>query len=177
MASCASIRTPLIFRTLVAEEFTDAYYNALDTARKTIASFYIPPVEISPTNSLPLISYNGQVIHEPREFQQIYDDEMPYTFFEIDSLNAHVINPCLTELVPTGTRSRVTPKEMEHNMSLLVQVVGTVRLYERKDGEQKTFCDNLVLVPNKVATGGKGKSKSGEGRSWLIQTQTFRFVA
>ncbi|KAF2156909.1 NTF2-like protein [Myriangium duriaei CBS 260.36] len=161
--------------TTAAEEFTDAYYNALDSARKTISSFYIPPTNISPGRSLPLITYNGQQLSDPAALQAVFEDQMPFTFFEVQSLNVHVTNPMLTELNPTA-RGRLRTKELEQNMSLLVQVSGYVRLQERKEGPMRGFSDSFVLVPNKEQAGGKGKAKSGEGRNWLIQTQNFRFV-
>lgn len=96
---------------------------------------------------------------------------MPYTFFEVQSLNATVLNPSLVAL-PDKPKA----KEIESNMSLLVQVSGYVRLFERKDGPQRGFSDHIILVPNKEEVGAKGKDKTGEGRSWLIQSQNFRFV-
>lgn len=97
---------------------------------------------------------------------------MPFTYFEVQSFNATVLNPSLTPL----DVSKARPKEVENNMSVLVQVSGYVRLIERKEGPMRGFSDVLVLVPNKEEIGGKGKDKTGEGRSWIIQSQNFRFV-
>ncbi|GAM83455.1 hypothetical protein ANO11243_014430 [Dothideomycetidae sp. 11243] len=159
-----------------AEDFADAYYNALNSARKTIASFYIPPSSIAPGRSLPLITYNGQQLSDPAALQTAFDDQMPFTFFEVQSLNVHVTNPAIADIGPAPAKGKSRTKELEQNMSLLVQVSGYVRLVERKEGPMRGFSDSIVLVPNKEQVGGKGKAKSGEGRSWLIQTQNFRFV-
>lgn len=96
---------------------------------------------------------------------------MPYTFFELQSVNAHVLNPSLAPLDDSAKQ-----KDREMNISILVQVSGHVRLFERKEGPLRGFSDTLVLVPNKEEAGAKGKGKTGEGRSWLIQNQNFRFV-
>jgi len=121
---------------------------------------------------LPLITYNGAQMTSPTDFQSLYTNQMPFAYFEVQSLNATVLNPTLT---PIDTE-KARPKEVENNMSVLVQVGGYVRLMERKEGPMRGFCDTLVLVPNKEEVGGKGKDKTGEGRSWVIQTQNFRFV-
>lgn len=97
---------------------------------------------------------------------------MPFTHFDVQALNAHVLNPSLAPLDTNAT----SKKEQEQNMSILVQVSGSVRLVERKEGPLRGFSDTLVLVPNKGDLGAKGKAKSGEGRSWVIQSQSFRFV-
>ncbi|KAF2222141.1 hypothetical protein BDZ85DRAFT_283251 [Elsinoe ampelina] len=159
--------------TTVAEEFTDAYYNALNTARNTISSFYVPPSNISPGRDLPLITSNGTQLSDPTAFQNTFE-QMPYTHFEIQSLNAHVTNPSITNVA--AFNGKPSKRDLEQNMSLLVQVGGYVRLVERKEGPMRGFSDTLVLVPNKEEVGGRGKAKSGEGRSWLIQTQNFRFT-
>lgn len=125
--------------------------------------------------ALPAIVYNGQTLSNPTEFQDSYQNQMPYTFFEVQSFNAHVMNPSLAPLTPDAT-GKVKQKELEENMSILVQVSGYVRLVERGSGPMRGFSDTLVLVPNKAEVGAKGKGKAGEGRSWLAQSQNFRFV-
>jgi len=124
--------------------------------------------------TLPLITYNGQQSSDPQAFQTTYQEHMPFTHYEVQSFNAHVTNPTMepVDSLPGG-KGRV--KEQERNMSLLVQVSGYVRLMERKEGPMRGFSDTMVLVPNKEA-GAKGRPRNGEGRSWLIQSQNFRFV-
>lgn len=156
--------------TETAESFIDAYYAALTGARTTIKDFFIPHIEGStPNRSLPSISYNGEATYDGSEFQTKYD-EMPYTYYEVQSLDAHVLNPCLDP-----DRSK-TQREAERNISISIQVSGFIRLAERKDGPTRCFSDNFVLVPNKESIGGRGTGRSGHGRQFLIQTQSFRFV-
>ncbi|CAK4034481.1 nuclear transport factor 2 domain-containing [Lecanosticta acicola] len=147
-----------------AESFTEAYYNALCASRHTISSFYSPPS--TETNTTPYINYNGEVLATGNDFQTEFD-KMPYTYFEVQCLNAQILNPCV-DPDATGTR-----KEAERNVSVVVQASGYVRLVERKEGPMRGFADQMILVPGK--TGDKGKVL-GEGRQWVIQSQTFRFV-
>jgi NTF2-related export protein 1/2 len=154
----------------VAEHFIDSYYTALSAARNTISSFYVPlTTGSSPARTLPYIGYNGDLIQDPDAFQEKFK-EMPWTHYEVQSFNATVLNSCLD---PSLSK---TKKDAERNMSIAVQCSGYVRLNERKDGPMHGFADNFVLVPNKEEVGGRGTGKQDQGRQWLIQTQTFRFV-
>lgn len=156
-----------------AEQFVDGYYNALSNNRPTISSYIMPMTSLPTGRILPTITYNGLQLSDPHMFQTAYVDQMPFTHFEVQSFNVHVLNPSIE---PIEAKGRGKVKEMESNMSLVVQVSGYVRLVERKEGPMRGFSDSLVLVPNKEAAGAKGKAKSGEGRSWLVQSQNFRFV-
>jgi NTF2-related export protein 1/2 len=153
-----------------AEHFTDAFYTALNGSRNQLASFYVPAIIQPSGRGLPHISYNGEVTNDAAAFADKFEKEMPWTHYEPQSLDVHVLNRAL---LPVEGKSK---KELERNMSLTVQVSGYVRLYERKDGPMKGFSDSFVLVPNKEEVGGKGTAKSGHGRQWVIQTQNFRFV-
>jgi NTF2-related export protein 1/2 len=154
----------------IAETFADAYYTALNGSRNQLASFYVPPVTQPNGRGLPHISYNGDVLKDATVFATRFEKEMPWTHFEPQSLDVHVLNRALA---PVEGKSK---KELEWNMSLTVQVSGYVRLYERKDGPMRGFSDSFVLVPNKEEVGAKGNGKSGQGRQWVIQTQNMRFV-
>lgn len=152
--------------TETAESFIDTYYTALKTAggRNTIASFYCPPFAgTTPSRNLPIINYNGDLTNDPQLFQKKYS-EMPYTHFEVQSLNSQIINPSLDPEVAKEGRKR----DLERNVSIGVQVSGYVRLNERKEGELRGFSEEFVLVP--------GKEPAGKGRPWVIQMQNFRFV-
>ncbi|KAK5132550.1 hypothetical protein LTR08_008867 [Meristemomyces frigidus] len=153
-----------------AERLADLYYTALNAQRNTIASFYVPTVTADNGRTVPHISYNGEHISDAALFQERWEKQMPYTHFEAQCLNVHVLNPCL---LPAEGKSR---KELERNMSFVVQVSGAVRLQERKEGPLRGFIDSFILVPNKEEVGGRGTGKQDVGKKWLIQSQTFRFV-
>lgn len=150
--------------TETAETFIDNYYTALNASRTQIKNFYVPTSTIAPGRSLPHISYNGELVQDGAAFQETFEKQMPYTHFEPQSVNAHVLNPVL---VPGESKSM---KEAERNVSITVQVSGYVRLVERKEGPMRGFSDSFVLVPS-TETG-----KQGTGQQWLIQSQNFRFV-
>ncbi|KAI6800547.1 hypothetical protein KC363_g1069 [Hortaea werneckii] len=152
-----------------AEHFVDAYYSALDGARNSIASFYVPTSTLANGRGLPNIAYNGEHIPDAAAFQDRWEKQMPYTHFDAQSVNVHVLNPSMAG-------SSKNKRDAERNMSLVVQVSGSVRLVERKEGPLRGFSDSLVLVPNREETGGKGTGKQDSGKRWLIQSQTFRFV-
>lgn len=144
------------------ESFTDAYYTTLNASRSQLTSFYIPAS--AGARPMPHISYNGELLTDASAFQERFEKDMPYTHFEPQSTNVHVMNPSIGA-VGAGKR------EAEGNVSLVVQVSGYVRLQERKEGPMRGFSDSFVLVPNREAAG-----KQGGGRKWVIQTQNFRFV-
>lgn len=154
-----------------ADRFVDLYYSALDSHRSTLQSFYVPTLTQDSGRGLPSITYNGELISDSASFQERWENHMPRTSIQIQSVNAHVLNPVLAPW-PGDAKKR----DAEKNVSLIVQVSGTVRLGEPKEGPLRAFGDSFVLVPNtEVATGVGGKEGAG-GKRWLIQSQAFRFV-
>ncbi|KAK5689831.1 hypothetical protein LTR97_012590 [Elasticomyces elasticus] len=150
------------------ERFIDSYYSALDGARASIKSFYVPTIVQENGRGLPNITYNGEVIGDAASFQERWEKQMPRTHFEAQSVNVHVLNPTLK---PTEGMKK---KDAERNMSLIVQVSGSIRIGQPKEGPLRGFSDSFVLVPNSELSGGAGTGKQDHGRQWLIQSQTFR---
>ncbi|KAK3642804.1 hypothetical protein LTR56_010630 [Elasticomyces elasticus] len=153
------------------ERFIDSYYSALDGVRASIKSFYVPTIVQENGRGLPNITYNGEVIGDAASFQERWETQMPRTHFEAQSVNVHVLNPTLK---PTEGMKK---KDVERNMSLIVQVSGSIRIGQPKEGPLRGFSDSFVLVPNSELSGGAGTGKQDHGRQWLIQSQTFRFVS
>lgn len=153
-----------------AEHFVDQYYTTLNGPRNQLKSFYVPTANPANGRSLPHISYNGELLQDASIFQERFEKQMPWTHFEPQSVNVHVMNPSMEPVQGTGKR------EAERNMSLTIQVSGYVRLAERKEGPMRGYSDSFVLVPNKEVMGGRGTSKQDTGRRFLIQSQNFRFV-
>ncbi|KAJ8608799.1 hypothetical protein MRB53_039484 [Persea americana] len=154
--------------TEAAESFVDLYYTAINAARHTLKDFYLPS---SPSGGQLLrIIYNGELLQDAKVLQERFENEMPWCHYEAQSVNAHVMNPCID---PNGSK---TKKEAERNLSLLVQISGYVRLVERKDGPIRAISDNFVLVPNKEGVGAKGTGIQDQGKRWVIQSQNFRYV-
>lgn len=151
------------------EHFTDAYYTALNGSRKNITSYYVPTIMPASGRGLPSINYNGELMLDASVLQQRFEKDMPWTHFEVQSLNVHVMNPSLTA-------DAKTKRDAERNMALVVQVSGWVRFGERQSGPMRGFSDSLILVPNKEEVGGRGTAKQDHGMRWLIQSQNFRLV-
>ena len=158
--------------TEASEHYVEAFYTALNGARNQIKYFYVPTTALSPDRSHPHISFNGELLQDAATFQERFEKQMPWTHFEPQSVNVHVLNPALSP-VDANTASR---RELERNMSLTVQVSGYVRLAERKEGPMRGFCDSFVLVPNKEDAGVRGTGRQDLGKRFLIQSQNFRFV-
>lgn len=154
-----------------AEHLVDAYYGALNGARSKISAFYVPTTTLPDGRILPHISFNGELLQDSNLLQERFVKQMPWTHFEPQSVNVHVLNPSLSPLDTSASK-----RDREHNMSFTVQVSGYVRLVERKDGPMRGFSDSLVMVPNKEEVGGRGTGRQGEGKRWLIQSQNLRFV-
>ena len=156
--------------TEAAETFVDAFYTTLDSRRNQIKQFYVPTTTLPSGRGLPHISYNGELVENADLFQERYEKQMPFTHFEPQSVNVHVMNPSMNPIESAAKR------DAERNMSLTVQVSGYVRLEERKQGPMRGFSDSFVLVPNKEEAGGRGTGKQDQGKRFLIQSQNFRFV-
>ena len=158
--------------TEASEAFVDAYYTCQNSSRQQLASFYVPSTAATaaPGRALPCINYNGELVTDAADFQERFENQMPWAHYEPQSVNAHVLNPC------AGSTSVASKSAAERNMSICVQVSGYVRLGERKAGPMRGFSESFVLVPNKEETGGRGTGKTDHGRRWLIQSQNFRFV-
>ena len=157
--------------TEASETFVEAFYTALNGSRNQIKSFYVNTQTTAPGRSLPHISYNGELLHDAGTFQDRFEKQMPWTHFEPQSVDVHVLNPSLG-----AVDAKASKRDLERNLSLTVQVSGYVRLVERKDGPMRGFSDSFVLVPNKEEVTGKATGRQENGKRFLIQSQNFRFV-
>lgn len=147
-----------------ADIFTDAYYACLQNARHAISSYYVPKETLPDGKQIPGITWNGNALEDAMAFQKMFENDMPFTHFEVQSLDCHILNPS----IPTASNN---PKEVEKSFSILIVVSGLVRLEEPKNGPLKGFTETLVLAPNRDKA-----NKKGPRRDWLIQNQNFRYV-
>ncbi|KAL2760475.1 hypothetical protein ACRALDRAFT_1066991 [Sodiomyces alcalophilus JCM 7366] len=177
-----------------AQIFVDAYYDALN--RRTKPSTVLPPFYVSASTAYnahpPDISINGRPLTSPTEYgallEQYYhkDDQdgatakkppptssrqasKPQVRFEIESFDAHVVNPDYNLAAPPHVLS--TPDKTGAKCSVLTQVTGRIYYGRGRDAPAKTFNEVFVLVPNWdmfVRNPPKG------ARRWLIMSQNFR---
>lgn len=118
---------------------------------------------------LPAIIFNGNVIPDAAEFQNMFEKQMPPAHYEVQSYDCHVLNPNYT-----ADGFEASPEGSGKNMTILLTVSGYVKFGELKDAEMKGFSETFVLIPTSDTTASKGRGK--RGHKWLIQSQNFRLV-
>ena len=117
---------------------------------------------------LPAIVYNGNVISDAPAMQKLHQEQMPHTYYEVQSYDCHVLNPEYTE-----NGAQVTTSGSGKNMSILVIVSGYVKYGESRSSDPRGFSETFVLVPNVAA---RSNSRGKRQREWVIQSATFRQV-
>ena len=157
-----------------AENFVDAYYTALQASRGTISSYYVPPTTLPDGKTVPVIVWNGNGVADGAAFQRMFEDSMPYTYYDVQSLDCDVLNTGLAQQAASASdHDSVSKKDAEKNLPVVVMVSGYVRLEEAREGPMRGFSETFVLVPNAEK---EGKGKGSQKRAWLIQNQNFRYV-
>ena len=141
----------------------------MQDARHTIASYYVRNQTFPDGKTVPNIIWNGNQLQDPDEFQRQFVNEMPYTHFDTQSLDCHILNPEYP-----GSEKSTGKQDLSKSMSIVVSINGSVRLEERHNGPLRGFSETLVLVPNTEKAA--GKSSTAHKKNWLIQQQTLRFV-
>ena len=154
---------------IAAESFIDAYYQTLESNRAAIASFYMKPTTLPDGKVLPSIVYNGNIKADGAAIQQSFLEDMPKMDFDIQSADAHCLNP---NYIPPGTPSGQA--KSEKRMTILFTVSGYVKLGNSQKAATKGFSESFVLVQNHDNTG--PRERGNEYKEWLIQAQTFRIV-
>ncbi|KAF2671499.1 NTF2-like protein [Microthyrium microscopicum] len=145
-----------------ATTFATNYYNALRDSRSAIKNYYCEPAADSAIK-VPRIIWNGNEIPDVDAMQKLFVDEMPPTFYEVQAVDAQVLN------------SRYFPDlGSDRNISIAVTVAGFLRLEHPKTGPLHEFSENFILIPNRAKLMNKGVGQSK--RDWLIQNQIFRYV-
>ncbi|KAF2757058.1 hypothetical protein EJ05DRAFT_487048 [Pseudovirgaria hyperparasitica] len=147
--------------TEAAEAFTDAFYTALQGSRHTLADYYIPHQTLPDGKIVPKIAWNGNVLHDGPAVQTFFENEMPFTHYQVHSLNCHILKVAPIQPPPTN------PRDVERNFSIIITVNGDVRLEEATKGPLRGFAESFVMVPN---------TNPKVGHSWVIQAQNFRYV-
>ena len=164
-----SVLIAVHFPTLAAQRLIDSYYPALNSKRDSIATFYVPSTIMPDGKSLPVITYNGNVISNAAEIQNMFQHQMPAAQYEVQSFDCHVINPNYIAESPQGHVSA-----SGKNMSILISVSGYVKYGDSPSVPTRGFSENFVLAPNPDAA--KAKDHGKHAKNWLIQSQTFRLV-
>ncbi|EQB58884.1 nuclear transport factor 2 domain-containing protein [Colletotrichum gloeosporioides Cg-14] len=152
-----------------ASNFADAYYDALNRRKPkgTMSQFYTTACSKYPTP--PDISVNGAVLaNGPDEYTTLLDTQGPDVRYEIESLDAHVVNPDFSLGCPEHLQGG---DKNGAKCSVMAQVTGRVYYGKGRDAAAKTFNEVFVLVPNWDTF---GKNPPRGVRRWLIMSQNFR---
>jgi NTF2-related export protein 1/2 len=149
-----------LIHSIAAKSFLEPFYDALQSSRETISSFYaqVP----TPPDALNL-EYNGNKYKDGKDVQAMFESEMPPAHFEILTYNCHRLN---RDYAGTG------------RPSFLVMVSGILRTGKgRKKGDLEPaieYSETFVLIPNQQVA---SNVKDSTSKRWLIQSQVFRKVA
>ena len=145
----------------------EAYYPALNSFRKDIASFYIPTYAFG-GGVMPAIVYNGESIPDAASLQAMFVEKMPPSRYEVQNYDCQVLNE---NYVAEGAQA--ANPDRGKNMTILLTVSGFVKYGEAKDTSARGFSESFVLIPNPAAVNG-GRNRGS--KDWLIQNQNFRIV-
>ncbi|KAI1906916.1 hypothetical protein LOZ53_001919 [Ophidiomyces ophidiicola] len=151
-------------------DFVQSFYNALQSARASISSFYCSaPVSIL---------FNGNIVTDGSSVQDIFLNQIPPAHYEVQSYDCQLLNANYPTTAGSSTTAAGRPgaRSTSRNMSLLVLVSGFVRFGDGResfDMPNRGFSETFVLIPNPELDGG---SKRRDKKHWLIQSQNFRLV-
>ena len=108
-----------------AENFVDAYYTALQSSRHTISSYYCPHEVQTDGKVVPVIIWNGNLLPDVASFQKMFENDMPYTHYDVQSLDCHVLNPTSLAADKVQGGNGAEDKDIERRMSIVVAVSGS----------------------------------------------------
>ncbi|KAI9847425.1 MAG: hypothetical protein M1838_000920 [Thelocarpon superellum] len=162
-------------------KFIETYYAALQNARSSLASFYVPTSSMPDGKSLPSITFNGNVLPDATALQSLFERQMPSAHYEVQCYDCHVLNANYPRAVDAPAAATTAAAAAGKNISILVSTNGYVRFGEARDGKMRGFSESVVLVPNEEAQLVQGaryqvRSHAGARRDWVIQSQNFRLV-
>ncbi|QPG97095.1 hypothetical protein C2857_005755 [Epichloe festucae Fl1] len=151
-----------------AETFVNHYYQALNN-RSQLLQFYI---NSSPKYSIAAdISINGSVVATPADYSTLLDAQGEGVRYEIESLDAHVINPSSQYGAPENIHDNDKVEKNGGRMSVVVTTMGRVQFGKGREAPQKMFNETFVLVPNWDSM---ARNPPRGLKRWLIMSQNFR---
>lgn len=114
---------------------------------------------------IPTLIFNGGVLQNGAAVQEMFENEMPPTTYDTQSIDCHILNPQYAPQVAPVSRSAAS------TMTIVVVVSGSVRFSEERNDSDRQFSETFVLVPNQDR-GVRGQKP----KDFLIQSQNFRIV-
>lgn len=155
---------------IAAETFVNLYYQAINNKRNNFSQFY---VNSSPRYSAISadISINGLVVPTPDEYSKLLDTQGPDVTYEVESFDAHVMNPSFQFGAPDNIHDNEKIEKNGGRMSIVVTTMGKVQFGKGREAPQKMFNETFVLVPNWETM---GRNPPRGLKRWLIMSQNFR---
>ncbi|POR38104.1 Uncharacterized protein TPAR_01698 [Tolypocladium paradoxum] len=151
-----------------AETLVNHYYQAINN-HSSLEPFYI---NSSPRYSIAAdISINGQVVATPAQYSALLKGQGSAVHYEIESLDAHVINPSSAYGAPENVHDNPKVEKSGGRMSIVVTTMGKVQFGKGREAPQKMFNETFVLVPNWDAM---ARNPPRGAKRWLIMSQNFR---
>ncbi|KHN95599.1 Nuclear transport factor 2 domain containing protein [Metarhizium album ARSEF 1941] len=151
-----------------AETFVSHYYQALNS-RSTLLPFYI---NSSSRYSIAAdISINGSVLAAPADYTKLLDAQGQGVRYEIESLDAHVINPSSQYGAPEHIHDNNRVEKNGGRMTIVVTTMGRVQFGKGREAPRKMFNETFVLVPNWDSM---ARNPPRGIKRWLIMSQNFR---
>ncbi|PHH61798.1 hypothetical protein CDD81_7962 [Ophiocordyceps australis] len=151
-----------------ADKFTSYYYQALNSGAN-LQPFY---VNSSSRYTTPAdISINGKVVASPDEYRRMVKAQGTGVRYELDILNAHVVNPSVTLGAPETLYDEDKNEKNGRRMTIAVMAIGRIRFGTGKEALQKMFHESFILTPNwdsMVRNPPRGV------KEWLVLSQSFR---
>ena len=162
------LNPPHAYNVVAAETFANHYYQALNT-RAQILPFYI---NSSPRYSIAAdISINGSVVATPADYNTLLEAQGRDVRYEIESLDAHVINPSSQYGAPDNIHDNNKVERNGSRMSIVVTTMGKVQFGKGREAPAKMFNETFVLVPNWDSL---TRNPPRGAKRWLIMSQNFR---
>ncbi|KND91829.1 hypothetical protein TOPH_03360 [Tolypocladium ophioglossoides CBS 100239] len=150
------------------ETLVNHYYQAINN-HSSLEAFYI---NSSSRYSIAAdISINGQVVATPAQYSTLLDGQGSTVHYEIESLDAHVINPSSAYGAPENVHDNPKIEKSGGRMSIVVTTMGRVQFGKGREAPQKMFNETFVLVPNWDSM---ARNPPRGAKRWLIMSQNFR---
>lgn len=111
------------------------------------------------------------MVATPEEYSKLLDAQGQDVVYEIESLDAHVMNPSFQLGAPETVHENAKVERNGGRMSIAVTTMGKVRFGKGRDAPEKMFNETFVLVPNWDAM---ARNPARGLKRWLIMSQNFR---
>ena len=144
------------------------YYEATNTRRHNVASFYVSSTPERPTT----VVFNGIDLADGRAAQDIFEQMTPQSHIEVETIDCQILN---TNYLPVANNVS-DGRNAARSCSILVNVGGIFKASNDRNEDEEDFNDSMIIVPNPDSGGHRGP-RGPRHKDFLIQTQNFRLLS